>query len=303
MTNDLRQRFCKDNRLNINVFNSPYFEERLEQFAKLPKFINILEDYKLFGEITKEYDVLKEIKLFSSFIINDITNKPEYQEMQAADIIYYPAPNIKTADIYNKSNVSREFVSIDLVKANFQVLKRFSNELVNNTENYKEFVIHYNKHFKYSEKFVNYLVNSKYLRQVLFGNMNPKKQQAHQKEIINNIINYLITNGVDTKHIISKSPDEVVVDCTDIKYSFLDEVKECTDLPYQMRIERFTLHQIENKKHFYKKDINGNIIDIKGVEGYLYAQVMRRLFNEEITENDLVFYAEKQLAKFLKPYI
>lgn len=312
MSNALNKRFCKDSGLNINVFEEPYFSKRLAQFSKLPKYKDIIDRYNSFKEMlsgfSSEGSFLERIHQAQMTIVDDIQVKPEYKEMQEMKLKSFDLSNkIRNNSIYNMQNVKYSFISIDLVKANFQVMKLFNKNLVSNADTYDEFLDFYLR--DESEEFAKYLKKSKYFRQLLFGNLNPKRQQAIQKQMIENIISAIYQTGIyELDSFVSKTADEVVIDVTYADtYEVLMKLQaieiQIRELNYDCRVEFFELDSIIGRKHFVKRDkATNDIIDVKGVEGFLYPQVLRRLFNEEIQEDDMVFYAENQLSRFLKKY-
>ena len=311
MTNSLKKRFVKDNGLNINVFEEPYFTQRLNQFQKLPKYFNIKLEYELFKEmIDKDFNndenhFFNRIGSLQKKVIEDIKTAPGYEEYNSVKIKSenHFLHDIKNQDIYIQPNIDKCFVSIDLVKANFQVLKKAFLKEDYGVESYKDLIQRSCKK-EYSERFVRYILGSKYFRQVIFGNTNPKRQQALQKKVMNDIVGYLLNNDFNKEEFISKTADEVLLE-GDSVYTDWDQLSHDITkfIGYDIRVEIFRLEQIGTKSHYLKRDLfTDEIIDIKGVEGFIYPQVLRRLFNEKITEDDKVFLAEKRLAKFLGEY-
>lgn len=59
------------------------------------------------------------------------------------------------------------FFSLDLKKVNYHVLKFYYPNLVLNTHTYEDFIGQFTE--------FDYIRKSKYIRQVIFGNLNPKK--------------------------------------------------------------------------------------------------------------------------------
>ena len=58
ITTKLKERFCKDNNLNIKIFKEPYFTERLklydEKFDTLKKWEQFLKDIEEFIKTVAE---------------------------------------------------------------------------------------------------------------------------------------------------------------------------------------------------------------------------------------------------------
>ena len=77
------------------------------------------------------------------------------------------SPVVKTGDIYKPMFDGACFFSLDLKKANYHVLKFYHPNLVLNTHTYEDFIGQFTE--------FDYIRKSKYIRQVIFGNLNPKK--------------------------------------------------------------------------------------------------------------------------------
>jgi hypothetical protein len=181
---ELCERFVRDNNLPIPVLNDR---------DKFFYYVNLYEDS--LGTKTLYEDMCDEIvndfngdaNLFLTHyyqvrdnMINGILNCPKYKDFLDADMkafgICDKLKNTLRGNVYNSDNIGKYFLSIDLHKANFQALKFFDETLVQNTNSYDDYVKHYTK----SE----YIRNSKYTRQVVFGNCNPSRQITIEKHLV-----------------------------------------------------------------------------------------------------------------------
>ena len=110
------------------------------------------------------------------------------------------------------------------------------------------------------------------------------------------------------------SNDEIVIDVTS-EYETIDELYELFKLEVgllvyantlskvPLKIEIFSLHKIHGTDGFYKMIFNKNgeqIIDFKCLDNYMLPFVLRKFLNEEVTENDKVFYHMGLLAKYIE---
>ena len=86
LTEKLKERFCKDNNLNIKIFEEPYFTERIKLYDN--KF-NTIEKLNLFKQEIEEFD--NEQEYFTYYnnvkdqVINFIKSTPEYQNFITED--------------------------------------------------------------------------------------------------------------------------------------------------------------------------------------------------------------------------
>ena len=176
---ELAKRFISDYKLPMPLIKEEYFFYHLnlyeEDYGALTKY-NALLDY-----IEKQYEgdcekFLEEYYLLRDNIIKTVEESEAFQKFNTMDLNFYAVkdkPNVSSNNIYNQENIGRFFISIDLKKANFQVLKKIDKEIVMDADTYEDFI----GKFTDSE----YIKNSKYTRQVVFGKLNPKRHITIEK--------------------------------------------------------------------------------------------------------------------------
>lgn len=118
-------------------------------------------------------------------IITSILDLPAYQSWNKADMIELIPAGIdehafdkkKYSSIWNQDAVksNKKFVSIDMKSANFQILRHYG---IVKGSTYREFLEQYIPETGMLE----YFVNSKYTRQVIFGKLNCKRTISLQKK-------------------------------------------------------------------------------------------------------------------------
>lgn len=311
LTNGLKQRFVKDYGLPIDVYEKDLFAYYIEELdaqygtkSKLKEFENFLNrlgDQELFfTESTKLIDN----------VIAYVSQKESYKELELQRLDLLDKPNYpSTKDIYNLENVGSYFVSIDLVKANFQALKRFSSKLVSNKDNYEEFL------GKFTDE--DYFKKSKQIRQVVLGNLMPSKQQTICKEMINTIYNKLIESGLNKNKIATVMTDEIVIKCDN--ENDMQKVKnfvislhpnrlsieaigsiECKLENLDIRVEAFKLNNIEGRKFFVKEFDDGKL-DFKCIPSKVFLQAYKQYMGIELKDEDLMFHHDGSLAKYVEP--
>lgn len=200
----------------------------------------------------------------------------------------------RKTDVYSSANDGKKFISIDLEKANFQICKKYDKNIVLGAKTYDEFI----KKFTDSE----YFVNSKYLRQVIFGNIAPKRQNTMEKYYTGKILDFLIENKFfSPEDIRVYTHDEIVFNTPE--YLTEEKTKEIYDailneFDLKTHVESYTVKEICNS-YFAKVQNNGKV-SFKGVPAYLYAQVYKKYFGLEIEKRDLMFLYESMPAYFSK---
>lgn len=291
ITNALKQRFVKDYNLPINIFEDDLFEYYLKE---LDEQYDTIKKYESFKDFLNKYETQEDFFQASTKIINNIleyvSNKEDYKKLELDRLEKLnQVKNCPSKNIYNLENVGNYYISLDLIKANFQALKKYSKKIVFNCETYEDFI----------SKFTNedYLKNSKQIRQVIFGNLLPKKQQIIQKDIMFDVYNILSNNNVD--NIVSIMSDEIIIKCEN-ESNMINLKEKLLTLDFNgfdIRIEAFKLNNINNRKFFIKEFDNGKI-DFKCIPSNIFLQVYKRYLNREINEKDLTFFHEGLKAQY-----
>jgi hypothetical protein len=330
----LRQRFVDDFSLPISVLESPYFEYQLELYnpynmanIKWQTLISdidfyykgnenlFLEDYYACRD--KIITSIEELQCYKEFI----SDKSMEKYSTSAEFNKIP----KTS-VYNQDNGGKYFLSIDLEQANFQALKYYNPELINNTDNYEDFI---KSHLGDNLLLLSYFNQSKYTRQVIFGKLNMSRNVIIQNYLLyriwNVIQNYISDNSNVRVH--SKQLDELILelnfentgDTKQFVKDFYNNIKKLLDNNIQIHFELYQLknHKFEtsseNNLMIYEKDIQiaGNNDKIYGIHNEIgkikscpttyFPQVYKLITNQKLCENDLVFYYEKNLCRFLTP--
>lgn len=302
ISNRLKERFCKDCNISINVYDEPYFSDRLELYDEFYEtvekwniFLKELEKYSCEEDYFKEYNRVKDVA------INAIKESEGFKKFNDEDMNNFSVKytELPSKDIYKESNIDKLFVSIDMEKANFSVLNHYDSSIFK-SKTWEEFISKYtdNKH----------IVNSKYIRQVILGNCNPKRQITYEKFIMGQVIEVLVDEiGYYLNEIAFFSNDEIVIDmnnycdCTVKKKIISIVLQEFFNIPF--KVELFYLRKISGTDGYYKeiiKDLDEREYKIKCLDGYTIPFVLRRFQNQEITENDKVFYHKGLLSKFIE---
>lgn len=298
-----KERFCKDCNIPIRIFQEPYFTDRLTLYDK---FYRTLEKWDIFlSELFKyncEQDYFEEYNRVKDAAILDIKNTEAYKKFNEEDMNKYAVihKNLPNKDIYKPSNDGKCFISIDMRKANFSSLYRYNANIFGGADSWEEFIGRYtdNQH----------IINSKYIRQVILGNCNPKRHITYEKFLMDCILTSLTDVFVSVNRVVFFSNDEIILDVSDMDRNkqerITSKISYCMEImPVPLKTELFMLHKIVGIDGYYKEIIgkSGNVeIEFKCLDNFALPFVLRKFLGEDVTESDRVFYHEGLLAKFIE---
>ena len=314
ITPKLRERFCKDCNIPINLFHEPYFSERLELYDML--FCDTLNKWNIFTKELEKYhseqEYFEEYNRVKDAAISSIKNSEAYQMFCEEDMNKFQIQNknFSSHDIYHDENKNRVFISIDMKQANFTALQHYgdsiSKSMFAGASTWEDFISLFtdNKH----------IINSKYIRQVILGNCNPKRHITYEKHLMDKFLTQLLeTEIVEPDKITFFSNDEIVIDVTGYYQNDFDKfcdvhkkiIKLALNFEVYLKPQLFTLRKIYGANGWFKEILfcNSKVyfvnFEIKCCDANMMPFVIRKLLNEEITENDKVFYHNGLLAKYI----
>lgn len=222
---DLVKRFVSDYNLPIPVINGSYglfhyylrlHEEDFKALTKWNELVALIE--KHFDSSPSRF--LEEFYADRERVVQWFHDNPAQARFSKMDMNQFALPNrpnVTSKNIYNGNSVGGHFISIDLNKANYQAMKYVDPELVNNTDTYADFI----RSFGFSKSMTSYIIDSKYFRQVIFGQSHPKRQITVETYLI-----YLVWKEWERLYgdnpnfeLVSFSNDEFVIK---LNYSVVD---------------------------------------------------------------------------------
>jgi len=289
-SHSLRRIFVKDCSIPVSVVDDPYFEHQIRfldrQYKTLEKVELLERSLKRYGDEESFFLAMKNAR---NGIIDHVKTHPDYESLGCAKVRFQQDKERKVAQksIYKVDFCGRNMVSLDLVKANFQSFYLNAPDIVNNKDTYEEFV----KDFTDDE----YFIKSKKIRQVIFGNLNPKRQMTITKHMM-----YAIRHQLDwySTDVLTLSEDELVFELSD-RTNF-DYLKLYVDkLPAKVKVEDFLIEKVPTKTSsiFVKKYPDGTF-DLKCCPGNYVIEVLRHLYGEPIHPLDKVFYNDGRLCEY-----
>lgn len=301
----LNQRFAKDYNLPINIFS----EEMFNYYANLYDFFPNDVYNSLLDKVNNEYggNVDKWLEYCAEVrdrAISTITESEEWKRFNAEDMGKYSLhPTVGEHSCYTWVTVGKAFLSIDLRKANFQALK-YAGVLKDKT--YGDFIERMGGD--------DYIKNSKYLRQVIFGKMNPSRQITVEKYMIQSVADYLGPYlDKENFHLFSMNSDELLYEVKDfdkVTEDFTSSIEDriADKLGIEVKVESIGINKlaIENPRGNYvdayeRINLQTKETTLKKASATFFPQIYKIWKNKEIEERDRVFFFEDQLATFNEP--
>lgn len=300
----LKKRFCKDCNLPISVFDNPYFYERL---YALDILFDCIEKFDLFcSELFRfpdEQSYFEYYNIVKDKMISDIKGNQTYQMFntdssgKAETTLNILKAKVGKKNLYVDNNDHKTFISIDMKKANFSAMNFYSRDIFNGSDTWEEYV------GKFTDS--KHISNSKYIRQVVLGDCNPKRQIQYEHSLMLKLYLYIkdiLNNNEFTAYSIGE--DEILIEVARFPYSLNKLKKVIASCPLGIgnlvRVEMFDLQKAGD--YGWLKIIYGdnNAVKFKCIDAEIFHQVVKHYYNIPITENDLVFRHNSGLARFLE---
>lgn len=286
------------------MFEEPYFKSRLklydsafETLERYQLFLDTLNKFQSEQSYFEAYNKLKD-DVISYLQSNEAMNRFAFTD----DFNKYAIKNTGycSKDIFKQTFDGKYFLSIDMRKANFTALMHYDREIVGGKATYEEFMSMFTEH--------EYFKSSKYIRQVVFGNLNPKRQVTYEKYLMDGVLTRLL-EFMPKDSVVFYSNDEIVFDLS--HWDFEEERKEVSEKVQallddkekegiSLRQEVFLLRYIPNSGGYIRRFVNKEGYDFKCIDIILLPFILRAYAGEEVQEEDLVFRYEGRLAKLLE---
>lgn len=301
MNRELIRSLIKDYSLPIAFYEEPYFS----YFAKLldPYYL-IFDKINLLQKETQDLpmrDFASQYHKISEAIITAIKATPAFNQFiqENFNLPLPPEGFAQTQKLYTTAHEECEIYSIDLIKANFNVLRAFNPAIVLNANTYEELFS------KFSGSL--YLQGSKKIRQVIFGNLNPKRQQTLQRYYLSWIKHYLLSQGLQEEQILLSSSDELVFQANQIPEGQLTQMiqfaftkPQTLPMAQSYRLQKFTIKRLSPNLDFFVKEYANpaGLIEFKNIPQSYLAQCIKKYQNQPITEMDRKFVTDGLVATF-----
>jgi len=269
---------------DLNVPVMEHFDYYIDQLSKSQKYKDIKYFLSLYRNMELDIDdVNKFRKNKSDEIIAFIKSTNSYIEMcYDKNLIDYPT--VKNIEYLE----GVKYLSIDLRNANWASLKHYDPPHINELgKDYLDFLDKFN--------LPKVFIFSKYLRQFIFGNVDPRRIIKVQRNLIQNVVrqyqNFLQLEGVRN--------DEAI-----FSFKKFDDIstiyKEIDSQKYKTKI--FSINKVENFRIDNIYSVNGDLTsrEMVGVDGtQFYLKLKEYITGETIDERDLYFRNNHKLAKWV----
>lgn len=303
VTKGLKERFCKDWNIPIRLYSEPYFSERLALYdqykACVLKFADFLVLVERLGGEQPYFAEYHRVKDAAIKYLNE--NEAMLYLRDKEDMSKFPGlKDFPSNDIFKQTFIGKQFVSIDLVKGNFTALKHYNPATVGGCETYDDFM----KMFTDEA----YIRESKYIRQVIFGKVTPKRQVTYETYMMSLVLKDLL-EFVPRETVVYVSTDELVLDVDTYTAAMFSQM---TDVVYKHRkdgintsIEHFQLGFISETGTYYKLDLASDmtsaVLEFKCMTHSFMPFVIKALCRYPVLKNDSVFEIEGKLAVWVEP--
>lgn len=292
ITDQLVKNFIRTFSLPIPIAKAEYIDYFVELLDPYYDTKNKWDMYKKYKE-QYSYDLDDIVHQTRKKMMRDIEASEGFKKFKSFDLTTLDNAGIQKQNLYIQPNHQKFFISVDFVKANFQsfLYKKF--DIFNGARSFDEFVDKYTN--------IKILKESKILRQVLFGNLDPKRQQSIQKEMLRKVYNIMIETELFKNPIVSLSTDELYVE---VDESFVDKTDWLKDVinayGFNVRVDHFQIVQPFNESSFYKLNTKTGKKDLILVPKTSVAQFIKMLENRDFEDQDLYFINQEG---FLSKYI
>lgn len=266
---------------DLHVPSYEDFDYYKNQYAKLNQWKNIDELVKMYEQAESEIEDIFAYKIAKvDEVVNFLKGTRAYNELNDDNLI----PDLPVNKNFEFEE-GKKYVSIDLKMANWQVLKKYDPDFLNELgDTYSDLLNKFNIHPIFHQ--------SKHFRQYIFGNVNPKRQVRAQRVMIQDLINALSNHNLKVEFI---KWDEVIYSYDDVnQIKFLEEID--SDL---FRVKLFSVKLVEDFRIHTYYDFSDNEIDseIVGCNGHKYFILLKKwILNEPLDIRDLYFRNDGDLA-------
>ena len=316
---ELAKRFISDYKLPIPLINEEYFFYHLglyqEDYNSLEYYFELLDitNKKYGGDCNK---FLEDYYNVRDKIITTVVESEAFQKFNTMDMNVFTIkdrPNITSNNIYNNDNIGEFFISIDLKKANFQTLRNIDKEIVLGADTYEDFI------GKFTD--LDYIKESKYCRQVIWGKCNPKRHITAEKYFITQIYKRVIEKfPYFADRCVSLSNDEIVFKTEFLLYNdkltcfaLRRDIEEIAkEIGFDVHVEFFHLRGYNLvlkesrsiRKTFFMKDYfcTDGKFKLIGVPLQYHAIAYKLYKGKELNEIDYHFDYEGMNARFCEEF-
>lgn len=295
VSHHLRKRFVKDFSLPFPLIESPYFEYFVGLYDPLfqtrYKWSLLLETLELLGSPDAFFDQFHHIK---DQVIEHVTHQAAYHEFNGPEAAFLKMPYhmpVPRRELLIPEYHQQTFTSIFLKEPRFQVFQYFSSDLFQNATTMGEYLQTVTE--------LPYFHISTQIRNLIFSNLNPKRQKRFAELLLNDLfqkLHYSIPFG----EFISLNDREVLLRWDTQHVKIAQEILDKEPLNYTM--EHFRLVQLHpTLPYFAKVSFESSTPPVFcQVPPHNFAQVYKHYRSKDLLKYDLCFAFEGQVAYFAR---
>ena len=300
--------FCKYTRLSLPLTTLKYINYVLEL---MDPYTNCQNMFTQFLQDIQVYENLHKLNIRINRVLDDIlrhiTEHPSTQ-MYKTDEFEMETNFLKSSiyqthhKFYTKENQDKLFMSIDINKADYTILKHYHPEIFRNTSTWEEFLRSF-----FDEKPIQTLIDSKHLRERTFGNAQVTKRTKFLSEyFIHKVLQEMNIKPVD---IVMISGDEAVISYDSLIFrSMFDRYHGHFFKVLAFRLVKLPKHDYFVKEYFdpFQTIDNQQIVitrrEFKCIPVPFIQQCIKQYQGKTITEMDRKFTTESgHIATFDEP--
>jgi hypothetical protein len=266
---------------DISIPDYENFDYYIKQYSKLPQWSHIYDLIKTYEDFENECDDVLQYKFGkANKLIEYLKNTHAYQEINCHPLVDLPTTK---NFVYSEDKI---YLSIDIIKANYSVMKSYDDVTLNELGNsYEDLLSKFDIH--------PIIGQSKGFRQFIFGNLNPKRQVKAQRVVIEELRKSLQHFGLE----------EICIKSDEVIYSIdnFENAKEIIDFvdSTKFKIKIFKVKKVEDFKlntyyNYLGKKLESALVGCNGARYFIYLKTL--ILNEPLDIRDLLFKMDGKIA-------
>jgi hypothetical protein len=307
ITDDDRQIFIKNNGLPIPVWREPYFSYFIDLYKDIYDTQALYEQFKQTLGIlnTRNRQVIPYSYELMKQVCDKIKNCPIYKKFQDDQTLTCgELPDKTTIYVKQDGDYPKYYVSLDIIKANFNTLRFYDAQIVSNCETWEDFIGTFTD--------LKYFATAKYFRQACLGQLKTGKFASIQLYLLSHLYSII----KDKCDVLGRTgTDEIIItvtkDTISEVYCLLSQIIE--QLPLNMRniwrIECCSISPMEASSVFIKTTYDRACIHttlktrITNIEKDFHAQAYKHLISQPLTANDFKAMKDNYLITYEDKYV
>jgi len=302
LSHSIRKRFVKDYELPITIVQDPFWDYYMDLYDKAFSTKTLLADLEqAINKCGGEKEFFEESDRISKTIIKDIGEteafkkfntplKIDQKEQEEANKWLMENGN---KDLYIAENSDKCFVAIDMTQANFNSLADYDPAIVLYSQTWGDLLEKYIEDYR----IFYYFSKSKYFRQVVFGNLNPRRQRS----LIRFINTTKILPKIKDQKVVSVSDDQCVFEIPETQRENLSHIewewREKISVP--VKVTAFKLKRIGDKPYYVREEPAKETF--KCCPAHYFNEIYKYYYGMELGILDGHTYHEGRIVKYTRP--